>query len=89
MNKTLTFFIITFILFISSCINIPNDPVYIYVVNHTQESIWVTNLPMDIPSGSGNTTSVEKGSKVDVKGVDSKYKYGSRTFQVDSQWDVY
>jgi hypothetical protein len=76
------FLIFACVLFFSieSCVDVPENPVYVTVVNITNEKILVTNLPTSIEVGSSKTTVIEKGSTIEVTGVYTKRKYGSRTF---------
>ena len=88
-NKMKKVFIIIFYCIVCiACINIPEHPVYIAIINHTNEKIWVTNLPMPISIGMTQATQVNKGSRVEVTGVDTKHSYGSRIFHSDSEWEI-
>lgn len=74
-----------------SCINIPDHPAYITIINHTNEKIRVTNLPAPISIGMTQKTQVNKvnkGSEVEVTGVDTKHSYGSRIFHFDTEWEI-
>jgi regulatory protein YycI of two-component signal transduction system YycFG len=73
---------------IESCVNVPENPIYITVINKTEESILVTNLSIAIQVGMSNTTTIEKGSTAKVTGVNTGRKYGSRVFYFDTEWEI-
>jgi hypothetical protein len=83
-------FLIFLIVFCISCgsFSIPDNPVYVTIINHTGEEISVTNLFFSVQVGMIRTTAVEKGSRVSVNGVTSGRSYGSRVFYFDSEWEI-
>jgi hypothetical protein len=79
--------VIIFLIF-SSCIDIAENPVFINIINHTEEKISVTNYPFSVDVGSNVTIQVEQGSEVTVTGVKTHRNYGSRRFFADANWEV-
>jgi hypothetical protein len=82
------FLLAIFSLALSSCLYIPTNPVFVHVINHTEESIHVTNLLISISVGGSMTTQVDKGSHVEATGTSSHRSYGTRYFYVDAEWEV-
>jgi hypothetical protein len=88
------------ILLTTSCTNIFEQKEYIpiYIVNHTNETIKVyTGLHITIfsvpsaiiPVGNGQSVLAEKGESIAIHGKDTSKNYGSRSFFMETQWDVY
>jgi hypothetical protein len=95
---TLIVAIILLNLIISSCDFEPKEYISVYVVNHTGETILIyaganilfIGLPSaSISSGNGQAVMVEKGGSISAYGKDSNRKYGSRSFFMETQWDIY
>jgi hypothetical protein len=98
--KSKIYILLAIILAINSCTDYlePKEYISIYIVNHTGETIFVYTvfsiiifgLPSTvIPSGSGQAVLVEKGQTVTIHGKDSGSKYGSKSFYIETQWDIY
>jgi hypothetical protein len=97
-NSILICAIILLGIIINSCDFESKEYISIYIVNHTGETIIVYagvnilffELPStSIPSGNGQSVMVEKGESVSVRGKDSNRNYGSRSFFMETQWDIY
>jgi predicted permease len=76
----------------------PKEYIAVHIVNHTQETILVyagsNVLFFIIPStvifmGGGQSVLVEKGKIIDIYGETTNTKYGSRSFYIETQWDIY
>jgi len=102
MKKSSPYILILVIILLGSIINScdfePKDYISVYVVNHTGETILVYTganilfivLPSaSISSGNGQAVMVEEGGSVSVYGKDSNRNYGSRSFFLETQWDIY
>jgi hypothetical protein len=88
------------LLILNSCTNIfeEKDFISVYIVNHTEERLSIhagtyilfVSIPSTtIPIGSGQSVMAGKGESVSAYGKDSNKNYGSRTFYMNSQWDIY
>ncbi|MDR0473138.1 MAG: hypothetical protein LBH43_05665 [Treponema sp.] len=93
-------YIILVLFVLSSCTDIFEQKEYIsvYIVNHTGEQLVVysglniafISVPSTIiPTGNGQSVMVVKGESVRVSGKVSGKTYGSKTFYMGSQWDIY
>ena len=87
MRKLLLLLFTVFLVF-NSCIDIPENPVFITVINDTGEKIWVTNFPIPVDMHTSITVQIEQGTEIKAIGVETEYNYGSRHFYTDSVWIV-
>ena len=78
--------------------NNPKEYIPVYIENHTVETISVYTgvrilifgVPSAyIPAGNGVSVLAEKGESVYIYGKDTNRSYGSRSFFMESRWDVY
>ena len=99
-NSHRVIFVFTLILsgiVINSCDFETKEFISVYIVNHTEETILVYTganiLFFELPAAiitSGNIQPVmaEKGQSISIYGKDTNINYGSRSFFLETQWEI-